>query len=456
MEIKLRVALVVFLMAAVTIFLTRNAIPRPASAVTREHGSSLVETEILTNRQLINYHVAGLQYFNKRSPYSFKVAVERFLRIAPKRLFSFVDLILVISYKQGKLTLEGNNSMAHDDFGWLAFGVVKAALESRKVPIPDFKIIVDPYDIGPIAPWLGILAAEECKQDEVCRQNLHDLYLRTFHETPIFRLSKNEQGLRDGNSEAGKNIFLLPDLYMFFANGSPVMPHRPSSPGPALCPLVNPKDDMPLKRKINKAYFLGSATNGRILNKDNFTDFSPGNMRLNNHIRLKMKAISIKYPDKVIVNIVNFCEGKLTETDPFCKVLAQQGYRVSPREGPSASLRYKFIMSIDGNSAAWCRPVWIMNSNSVLLKVKGTATEWFYPAMKPNFHFIPISDDEQEFMATLNQTLALDDRSVSRISKNAQRFVATFLTDKAIKDYAFEMLYAYAKLYERPDGAGGG
>jgi hypothetical protein len=53
-------------------------------------------------------------------------------------------------------------------------------------------------------------------------------------------------------------------------------------------------------------------------------------------------------------------------------------------------IKYKYLISIDGWTAAWMRVPWIMASNSVLLKQDSNRVEWFYHAMKPHVHFYPV------------------------------------------------------------------
>lgn len=55
-------------------------------------------------------------------------------------------------------------------------------------------------------------------------------------------------------------------------------------------------------------------------------------------------------------------------------------------------IRYKYLISVDGWTAAWMRPNWIMASNSVLIKQESSKVEWFTHAMKPYKHFYPVGN----------------------------------------------------------------
>lgn len=53
-------------------------------------------------------------------------------------------------------------------------------------------------------------------------------------------------------------------------------------------------------------------------------------------------------------------------------------------------MQYQSVTSIDGNTAAWDRPVWIMGSRSILLKQTSDCVCWYYRFMKPGRHYVDI------------------------------------------------------------------
>lgn len=56
-------------------------------------------------------------------------------------------------------------------------------------------------------------------------------------------------------------------------------------------------------------------------------------------------------------------------------------------------MKYKYLLSLDGNGAAWLRLPWILYSNSLLLKQDSENVQWFYGGLKKNVHFLPIKSD---------------------------------------------------------------
>jgi hypothetical protein len=57
---------------------------------------------------------------------------------------------------------------------------------------------------------------------------------------------------------------------------------------------------------------------------------------------------------------------------------------------PDQVMGYRFIISADGITGAFGRPLWIMSSNSVLYSYSGH-TQWFTPILKPYRNFVPIT-----------------------------------------------------------------
>jgi hypothetical protein len=56
-------------------------------------------------------------------------------------------------------------------------------------------------------------------------------------------------------------------------------------------------------------------------------------------------------------------------------------------------LKHRFLISIDGNGATCSRVSIALKSNSVLLKYNSNSHLYYFPALVPGVHFVPISDD---------------------------------------------------------------
>lgn len=85
-----------------------------------------------------------------------------------------------------------------------------------------------------------------------------------------------------------------------------------------------------------------------------------------------------------------------------------------PHISVAEQLSYKYILSIDGNTACWDRVPWVLHSNSLLLKHESQHMCWYYPAMEDGKHFrsfnldnidTVISDAQNNLMQTQLQIM---------------------------------------------------
>lgn len=63
---------------------------------------------------------------------------------------------------------------------------------------------------------------------------------------------------------------------------------------------------------------------------------------------------------------------------------------------------YKYILDVDGNSATWDATAWKLNSGSVIFKVSGCWSQWFYRDYHAWVHYIPIANDYSDIQEKFN------------------------------------------------------
>lgn len=68
---------------------------------------------------------------------------------------------------------------------------------------------------------------------------------------------------------------------------------------------------------------------------------------------------------------------------------------------PEVQVKAKFLLNIDGHTAAWTRPIWQLLSNSVFVKQESPLTQWYYQALIPDVHFVPVNNDPTMLETTL-------------------------------------------------------
>ena len=108
-------------------------------------------------------------------------------------------------------------------------------------------------------------------------------------------------------------------------------------------------------------------------------------------------------------------------------------------------IQYKYQLLIDGNSCSYGRAFWQLFSNSVILKQDSDAIQWYYRALIPYVHYVPIKHDLEDLQSQLAWVLA-HDTDAKKISKQAQMFATRNLSNKQILYYTYLLLCAYATL----------
>ena len=217
------------------------------------------------------------------------------------------------------------------------------------------------------------------------------------------------------------NIILVPDIYMI-------------STWPKIYKKIKAaQGSYPWDKKSEKVFWRGAATGG---NYDLTTyDKLP---------RLSLVMMSRSYPNKVDAKFT----GDVQLSANASGQALQHVFTTLSLEGPRVKevehLAFKYLISMDGNVSAWLRPEWIMASNSVLM-FQHRHEQWYYPAMKPWVHFVPLEDDISDVFEKL-EWLRTHDAEARTISENANKFVETVLQPEHItEDLAF-LLNEYADL----------
>lgn len=100
-----------------------------------------------------------------------------------------------------------------------------------------------------------------------------------------------------------------------------------------------------------------------------------------------------------------------------------------PYMSVNQQLKYKFILSIEGNDVA-TNLKWIMASNSLCLMAKPKYETWFMEGtLKPGVHYVELADDYSDLEEKLTYYIDHADEAV-RIIKNANDYVLPFLNHK--------------------------
>jgi hypothetical protein len=259
-------------------------------------------------------------------------------------------------------------------------------------------------------------------QDQINESAASDESLHNLNFTPFFMFSKNT------HKRIEQKKPLLPDIYMIDPWWIDVFNK-----------IKNTKNMFSWADKKEKIFWRGSATGADLL----------GGYNLENYAKLpRMSLVSLarSYPDLLDAKFTNTAE--FTNDNSSKKLLSAMNIL---SEGsvkyvqPVDHLNNKYLISIDGNSCAWQRVPWIMASNSVLVKQETPFIQYFYPAIKPYVHYVPVNERLTNIFAQRDWMIA-HDQEVQNISLNAQEFIENNLTPLDIEIHTVLALNSYSRL----------
>jgi len=105
-------------------------------------------------------------------------------------------------------------------------------------------------------------------------------------------------------------------------------------------------------------------------------------------------------------------------------------------------LQGKYLPVLDGHMCTYPGFQWRLLSNSVCLKQQSNQIQWFYSALKPYVHYIPIENDMKDLVEKVEWAKCHDEEA-SRISRNGREFAENNLL---IEDNYFYLYLVLNKL----------
>lgn len=107
-------------------------------------------------------------------------------------------------------------------------------------------------------------------------------------------------------------------------------------------------------------------------------------------------------------------------------------------------LEYKFFPVLDGFMCTYPGYQWRLLSNSVCFKQDSNQVQWFYSALRPYEHYVPVENDLSDLIEKINWAKSNDEKCY-RMAKNATDFAMDNLTMEDIYVYLFRVLNKYSK-----------
>lgn len=190
-------------------------------------------------------------------------------------------------------------------------------------------------------------------------------------------------------------------------------------------------DSMHFARKDRSAVFVG-ATTGAPLTRDNVIQ--------GRHPRIRSAMFFRAMPN------VDFRLPTLTTNDrQLCDELKAMGLGLGNKLSYQDQFRHQFIISMDGWGATCSRIPIVLRSNSVLLKYDSPHQLYYFDAMVPWHHYIPIQRDS-DVLRAVEMSAEYPDAFHS-ITRRAKQFANRFLTKSQVMRYTAHLLMAYETLF---------
>jgi hypothetical protein len=144
----------------------------------------------------------------------------------------------------------------------------------------------------------------------------------------------------------------------------------------------------------------------------------------------------------VISNIVQITPDDLVNalTLPIATSIVQDAIYTNEQ------MEYQCIASIDGNTSAWDRPIWIMGTRSILLKKSSNCMCWYYPYMKAGRHFVDIN--EWKDVRTAVEYYNSNPKERWLMTEEAQEFLKDYIDVPAGVAYTKALLERACDLYK--------
>lgn len=108
-------------------------------------------------------------------------------------------------------------------------------------------------------------------------------------------------------------------------------------------------------------------------------------------------------------------------------------------------LEYKYHIVIDGNTCTYTSSGWKFFTNSVVFKPDSPRIQWYYNALVPNVHYIPVRASLKDLVEKI-QWAASHDVEAEIIAHNARDFANSHLTVIDSLAYLYHTILQYSQL----------
>ena len=184
-------------------------------------------------------------------------------------------------------------------------------------------------------------------------------------------------------------------------------------------------------KKIEKAFWRGGTTGGQYLT-DTWHQMP----------RTQLSLLTQYYPDDIDAGFSVFCQVTQDAKEEMLKTLPLHHW-----VGHKGHLKYKYLVVADGNTCTYPRFYLGLFSGSLVFKDQTDHYQWFYRALEPYKHYIPVQADFSDLPEKVKWAKE-NDKKAKQIASNATEFIKKNMQSHHIYAYIEKLLENYSKLQD--------
>lgn len=301
-------------------------------------------------------------------------------------------LLTRVRVVKGQLSVESSHSAKNHDFAArlaFAFGRLRWLLYKNGMHLPDFDLIFSGHDILSN----HVLAVRKGK------------FVPAY---PLFVIAKHQHD---------PGMILMPDWHALEEYGSDKLK------------ILEGNRRFLWHVKDNRLFFRG--VDSGCFDRLNWRNCS----------RVRLVRLSLQRPDLIDAKFVDLTQ---YEFDPSIRSeMMSQGMLGSPfpvNEIP----RYRYLADSDGHPANTPSIGLILFSNSLLFKHNSPDRLWFFKALQPYVHFIPLASDLSDIFSQL-EWAKQHDGECQQMVKQANQLAEEVLSPEAVYLYLYHLIEIYSQ-----------
>lgn len=189
-------------------------------------------------------------------------------------------------------------------------------------------------------------------------------------------------------------------------------------------------NNFPWESKIPKIFFRGSATGS-----------TPEITNIYDVPRIKFLELTKN------ISFVDAGLSSYTEWQWNAKALAELKTKFALKDfvKPDASLRYKYLLDINGNSCSLSRMAWILYSNGLLMKQQSNKVQWYYDQLLPYVHYLPIAEDFSNLQQQYDWAES-HQAEVIAMTRNANKLATQVFSEAAVDMATVDAFKRYKRI----------